>query len=95
MQRKTYGERNNALRIEEPGVPSLLVNADAVDAFYRGLVERVARGQLDGYSHHLVVDFVPGVDFLGSLIYFDGQGLGVGGLGGDPVVYSVELGGDD
>jgi len=91
----SYRKRDNALRIDKPTPPPLLVDADAVDACDRGLTQRVGWWQRDGDLHRLVVDFVAGRDIFGFGVDFDDERLRVGVLGRDPVFDGGELGGDD
>lgn len=91
----SYRKRDDTLRIDKPAAPFLLVDADAVDALDRGLVQRVSRGQADDDLHRLVVDLVAGDDFFGLGVDFDDELLRVGVLGRDPVFNGGELGGDD
>jgi len=93
--REAHRKRDDALSVDEPTLPLLLVDADAFDAFDRGLVQRVGRGQPDGDLHRLVVDFVAGGDFFAFGVDFDDERLRFGVLGRDPVLYGGELGGDN
>lgn len=91
----TYRKRDDTLGIYEPAAPPLLVDADAVDAFDRGLMQRIRGRELDGDLHRLVVDFVAGGDLFGFGVYFDDERLRVGVLCWDPFFDGYELGGDD
>lgn len=91
----TYRKRDDTLGNYEPATPLLLADADAVDAFDRGLMQRIRGRELDGDLHRLVVDFVAGGDLLGFGVYFDDERLRVRVLRWDPFFDGHELGGDD
>lgn len=93
--REAYRKRDDALSVDEPTAPPLLVDANAVDAFDRGVVQRVGRGERDGDLHRLVVDFVASGDCLGFGVDFDDERLRIGVLGRYPFRDGGELGGDD
>ena len=95
IDQRPIREVDNSLRRDEPTTPLLLVDTNTVDAFDGDLVERISRREADGDGHCLLVHVEAGSDFAGFGKDFDGQGLVVGDLGGDPRGDGCELGGDD
>jgi len=64
---KTYRERNDTLRIDNPAAPLLLVHSNAVDALDGSLLQRVCAWEAYHNPHCLLVDFVCGGDFARAL----------------------------
>ncbi len=91
----TRGEIDDALRIDEPGIPLLLRNADAVDGGDFGAGEGVGFREVDGDGHCLFVDGDGGCDVARCEGDFDGHGLLGCGLRWRPVTDGGEFGGDD
>ena len=77
----------------QPGLPLLLVDGDAVEAFDVGVGEREGGGQADAHAHCLLVEDEGCGDFARAGRDADAEGVvgGGGGPGGD----AGEGGGDD
>jgi len=90
-------ERDDALRVAQPGLPLCLRDGDAGQAFDGGLAQGVGGWEGDADGHCLLVDEVGGGDFAGAGGDFDGEVfvVGVGGGGGGPGGYGAEGVGDN
>lgn len=90
-------ERDDALRVTQPGLPLGFRDGDAREAFDGGLAERVGGREGDADGHGLLVDEVGGRDFAGAGGDFDGEVfvVRVGGGGSGPGGYGAEGVGDD
>jgi len=91
----TGREIDDALRVDEPGIPLLFRDGDAVDGGDFGAGEGIGFREVDGYGHCLFVDGDGGGDFAGGGGDFDDHWLVGGGLRGGPVRDGGEFGGDD